>query len=186
MIVFLKYFWKSILLITFTQNSYTQSNETLIMKATHLKVGDPAPEFHALNELNEVCSLSQFKGKKVVLYFYPKDDTPGCTAEACSLRDNYHKFLHEGYVVLGVSPDSVAKHKKFIAKYQLPFHLLADTDHSISEAFGVWGEKKFMGRTYMGVIRTTFLVDEKGMIQHIWTDVNTEAHADQIFDSVTK
>lgn len=149
---------------------------------SHLKVGDPAPAFSAPNEAGEVLTLEQYKGKKVVLYFYPKDDTPGCTAEACSIRDNYHRFLNQGYVVLGVSPDKEAKHKKFIDKYELPFSLLADTEHKILEDYGVWGLKKFMGREYMGVMRTTFVIDEKGKIAEIISKVNTKEHADQIFD----
>lgn len=149
---------------------------------SELKVGDPAPAFSAPNEKGEIITLEQFKGKKVVLYFYPKDDTPGCTAEACSIRDHYHRFLNLGYVVLGVSPDKEAKHQKFIDKYELPFSLLADTEHQILEAYGVWGMKKFMGREYMGVIRTTFIIDEKGRIAEIIKDVDTKEHADQIFD----
>lgn len=149
---------------------------------SHLHVGDPAPAFSAPNEAGEVLTLEQYKGKKVVLYFYPKDDTPGCTAEACSIRDNYHRFLNQGYVVLGVSPDNETKHKKFIDKYELPFSLLADTEHKILKDYGVWGLKKFMGREYMGVMRTTFVIDEKGKIAEIISKVNTKDHADQIFD----
>ena len=148
----------------------------------HLKTGDPAPEFSSVNEKGETVQLSDFKGKKLVLYFYPKDDTPGCTAEACSLRDGYAKFQAQGYEILGVSPDSVKKHVKFIDKYELPFSLLADEDHSVAEAFGVWGEKKFMGRTYMGIHRTTFVIDEAGKIEQIFEKVNTKAHAEQVLE----
>jgi peroxiredoxin Q/BCP len=147
---------------------------------TQLKAGDKAPGFSSLNEKNETINLSDFKGKKLVLYFYPKDDTPGCTAQACSLRDHYQSFLGNGYEVLGVSPDSVKKHVKFQDKYNLPFSLLADEDHSVSEAYGVWGEKKFMGKVYMGVNRTTFVIDENGVIERVITSVDTSNHADQL------
>jgi peroxiredoxin Q/BCP len=147
---------------------------------THLKQGDIAPDFTALNEKGETVSLADFKGKKLVLYFYPKDDTPGCTAEACSLRDSYAQFLAHGYAVLGVSPDSVKKHVKFQDKFQLPFNLLADEDHAISIAYGVWAEKKFMGRAYMGIIRTTFVLDAAGVIERVIDKVDTEQHAAQI------
>lgn len=150
-------------------------------RMTPIKPGDKAPDFEALNERNETVSLSQLHGKKVVLYFYPKDDTPGCTAEACSLRDSHERFLAEGYVVLGVSPDSVKKHQKFIEKYSLPFSLLADPEAKILQAYGVWGLKKFMGREYMGVHRTTFLIGGDGVVTHVIEKVDTQAHADQIF-----
>jgi len=146
----------------------------------HLKVGDPAPDFSALNEQGESVRLADFKGRKLVLYFYPKDDTPGCTAEACSLRDGYPQFLAKGYAVLGVSPDSVKKHVKFREKFSLPFSLLADEDHSVSLAYGVWGPKKFMGRAYDGIHRTTFVIDEAGKIERIIEKVNTGDHAGQL------
>ena len=146
----------------------------------HLKVGDAAPVFSALNEKNETVSLTDFKGKKLVLYFYPKDDTPGCTAEASSLRDSYEVFLNKGYAVLGVSPDSAKKHIKFQDKYSLPFSLLADEDHAVAEAYGVWGEKKFMGRTYQGIHRATFIIDEQGLIERIIDKVDTANHAEQV------
>lgn len=145
-----------------------------------LKPGDKAPEFSAPNENGEILTLQQFKGKKLVLYFYPKDDTPGCTAEACSLRDHYSRFLKKGYAILGVSPDSEKKHQKFIEKYNLPFSLLADPEANILKAYGVWGLKKFMGREYMGVLRTTFIIDEKGHIERVIDKVDTKEHADQI------
>lgn len=147
---------------------------------SHLKEGDLAPHFSALNEKGQTVSLADYKGKKLVLYFYPKDDTPGCTAEACSLRDGYPRFQSQGYEILGVSPDSVKKHVKFQDKYSLPFNLLADEDHQVSEAYGVWGEKKFMGRTYMGVLRTTFVIDGEGKIERIISKVDTENHAEQL------
>lgn len=146
----------------------------------HLKVGDPAPDFSVLNEKGETVRLGDFKGKKLVLYFYPKDDTPGCTAEACSLRDGYGQFLGRGYAILGVSPDSVKKHVKFQEKYNLPFSLLADEDHAVSLAYGVWGPKKFMGRAYDGIHRTTFVIDEQGKIERIIEKVDTEKHAEQL------
>lgn len=149
----------------------------------HLKEGDPAPDFSAPNEKGQVLSLADYKGKKLVLYFYPKDDTPGCTAEACSLRDGYGQFQSKGYEILGVSPDSVKKHGKFQDKFSLPFSLLADEDHAISEAYGVWGEKKFMGRAYMGIHRTTFVIDAEGKIERIVGKVDTLNHTAQLLES---
>jgi thioredoxin-dependent peroxiredoxin len=146
----------------------------------HLKEGDAAPAFSALNEKGQTVNLSDYAGKKLVIYFYPKDDTPGCTAEACSLRDGYPRFQHQGYEILGVSPDSVKKHVKFQEKYNLPFSLLADEDHAVAEAYGVWGQKKFMGRTYDGIHRTTFVIDGEGKIERIIEKVDTEKHADQL------
>lgn len=148
----------------------------------HLKENDPAPDFAALNEKSETVRLADYKGKKLVLYFYPKDDTPGCTAEACSLRDGYPKFMAKGIDILGVSPDSVKKHIKFQEKYNLPFSLLADEDHSIATAYGVWGPKKFMGRAYDGIHRTTFVIGEDGRIERIITHVDTGNHAEQLLD----
>ncbi len=146
----------------------------------HLKAGDPAPDFSALNEKGETVTNADFRGKKLVLYFYPKDDTPGCTAESCSLRDSHQQFLAKGYAILGVSPDGPKKHVKFIDKYDLPFSLLADEDHSVSNAYGVWGPKKFMGRSYEGIHRTTFIIDESGKIERIIEKVDTQNHAEQI------
>lgn len=156
------------------------SSRTIISRMFHLKTGDPAPAFSSVNEKGQTVQLSDYKGKKLVLYFYPKDDTPGCTAEACSLRDGYGQFLSKGYEILGVSPDSVKKHVKFQEKYQLPFSLLADEDHSVADAFGVWGPKKFMGRAYDGIHRTTFVIDENGMIERIIEKVDTEKHTEQL------
>jgi peroxiredoxin Q/BCP len=149
---------------------------------TTLKAGDTAPKFSTQNEKGETISLDQLKGKKVVLYFYPKDDTPGCTAEACSLRDHYAKFEEQGYVILGVSPDKEAKHQKFIEKYNLPFSLLVDTEAEIMKAYGVWGPKKFMGKEYIGVHRTTFIIDEQGVINKVIEKVDTKNHATQILN----
>ncbi len=148
-----------------------------------LKEGTTAPAFKTTDQNGESVSLKELRGQKVVLYFYPKDDTPGCTKEACSFRDAYSKFKKKDITVLGVSPDKEAAHKKFVAKYQLPFTLLADTDHSIAEAYGVWGEKKFMGRTYLGVHRTTFLIDEKGKIRKIFEKVKPEDHASEVLEA---
>lgn len=148
----------------------------------HLKEGDPAPGFAAPNEKGQTVNLSDYRGKKLVLYFYPKDDTPGCTAESCSLRDSYGAFQAKGYEILGVSPDSVKKHVKFQEKYKLPFNLLADEDHAVALAYGVWGPKKFMGRSYDGIHRTTFVIDENGNIERIVTKVDTEKHAGQLLE----
>ena len=145
--------------------------------------GTTAPTFKTIDDNGEQVSLKDFRGQKVVLYFYPKDDTPGCTKEACSFRDAYSKFKKQGIKLLGVSPDSEASHKKFVTKYKLPFTLLADQDHSIAEAYGVWGEKKFMGRTYIGVLRTTFLIDERGKIKKIFEKVKPEDHATEVLEA---
>jgi len=147
---------------------------------TTLKPGDAAPLFSATDQQGNVISLASLKGKKVVLYFYPKDDTPGCTAEACNLRDNHSELIKQGYVVIGVSPDPVAKHLEFAARYELPFSLLPDIDKSIIQAYGVWGPKKFMGKSYDGVFRTTFVIDEQGMIEKVFTQVDTKEHTAQI------
>jgi len=145
-----------------------------------LQVGEIAPQFEAKDQNGNAVKLTDFQGKKVVLYFYPKDDTPGCTAQACSLRDSYEAMLARGYVVLGVSVDDEKAHQKFIKKYNLPFSLLADTDHALVEAYGVWIEKSVYGRTYMGTARTTFVIDEKGVIQEIISKVDTKNHAEQV------
>lgn len=145
-----------------------------------LNEGDKAPAFSANNQKGEQVSLADYKGKKLVLYFYPKDDTPGCTKEACSLRDNYNVLLKQGYEILGVSPDNEKKHQKFIDKYELPFDLLADTDQAVANAYGVWVEKSMYGRKYMGIARTTFIIDEKGVISEIIKKVDTAEHAKQI------
>jgi thioredoxin-dependent peroxiredoxin len=148
-----------------------------------LKEGDKAPDFKAIDQFGEEISLKTLKGKKVILYFYPKDSTPGCTAEACNLRDNHDDLIKKGYKVIGVSADSDVSHKKFISKYSLPFSLIADTEKVILNAYGVWGEKKFMGRTFMGIIRTTFVISEKGIIEKIFTKVDTKNHTEQILKS---
>jgi peroxiredoxin Q/BCP len=148
-----------------------------------LKEGTTAPAFKTTDANGETVSLKDLRGQKVVLYFYPKDDTPGCTKEACSFRDDFAKFKKRGIVVLGISPDNEKSHKKFENKYKLPFTLLADTDHAIAESYGVWGEKKFMGRTYMGVQRSTFLIDEKGKIKKVFEKVKPEDHASEVLEA---
>ncbi len=145
-----------------------------------LKVGDKAPAFKCSNEHNEMVQLKDFKNQKLVLYFYPKDDTPGCTAEACNLRDNYAAFQKAGYHIVGVSPDSATKHQKFIAKYNLPFSLLADENNEVALAYGVWAEKSMYGRKYMGILRSTFVIDEKGIISKIIEKVDTKNHSNQL------
>jgi peroxiredoxin Q/BCP len=148
-----------------------------------LPEGSKAPAFKGINEKGEPIKLSDFKGQKLVLYFYPKDSTPGCTAEACDLRDNYNTLIKQGYAVVGVSPDSPKSHTKFIEKYELPFSLIADEDHSIAEAFGAWGEKSMYGKKYMGILRSTFIINEKGIIERVIEKVNTKAHAKQVLEN---
>lgn len=146
----------------------------------HLKIGDKAPIIDALDQDGNHVGLEQYIGKKVVLYFYPKDNTPGCTAESCDLRDNYDYLQKAGYEVLGVSADTEKKHQNFINKYKLPFRLIADTDKKVLNDYGVWGEKKFMGRTYQGIHRTTFIISEDGTIEDIITKVKTLNHTKQV------
>ena len=148
-----------------------------------LKAGDKAPDFTVNDQDGNPVKLSSLKGKKVVLYFYPKDMTPGCTAEACGLRDNYASMVRRGYEILGVSTDSEKTHKKFIEKEKLPFRLLADTERRIHDAYGTWVEKSMYGRKYMGTARVTFIIDEKGLIEDIIEKVDTKNHADQILQS---
>ena len=145
-----------------------------------LQEGTKAPYFEGIDEEGNTVRLTDFAGKKLVLYFYPKDSTPGCTAEACDLRDNYERFIALGYEVLGVSKDSAASHKRFIEKYQLPFHLIADTDMTILKAYEAWGEKKNYGKVTMGTLRTTYVIDEKGIIIDAIGKVNTKDHTAQI------
>ncbi len=151
---------------------------------SHLNIGDTAPEIDAVDQNGNKISLSNYKGKKVVLYFYPKDNTPGCTMQACNLRDNYSTLQAKGYVVLGVSTDSEKSHQKFIEKFELPFPLIADTEKKVVEAYGVWGPKKFMGKEYMGTNRTTFVIDENGKIENIIEKVDTKNHTAQILEGV--
>jgi peroxiredoxin Q/BCP len=145
-----------------------------------IEAGQKAPELNIKDQNGNTRTLAEFKGKKLVLYFYPKDDTPGCTAEACDLRDNYNRFISQGYAILGVSPDTEAKHQKFIAKYELPFDLLADTEHTVAMAYGVWVEKSMYGKQYMGIARKTFVINENGLIETVIEKVNTKAHTAQI------
>ena len=152
---------------------------------TELEKGQKAPDFTAKDQKGNTVSLAQFAGKIVVLYFYPKDDTPGCTAEACDFRDNYQGLLAKDIVVLGVSVDDEKSHKKFIAKHNLPFTLLADTDKEIVAAYGVWGEKSMYGKTYMGTNRKTFIIDKQGNIAHIITKVDTKNASAQVLELIS-
>ena len=146
--------------------------------------GEPAPDFTLTSDAGNAVSLSDLRGKPVVLYFYPKDDTPGCTAQACGIRDAYAEFETAGAVVLGVSPDSVKRHVKFKGKYELPFTLLADPEHEVAERYGVWGEKRYMGRTYMGIKRTTFLIAPDGTVAKVMEKVRPDAHADDVLGAL--
>jgi peroxiredoxin Q/BCP len=150
---------------------------------TTIKAGDKAPNFVGKIQTGETVKLSDYKGSKLVIYFYPKDNTPGCTTESCNLRDNHDRFISQGYKILGVSPDSEASHLKFIAKHELPFDLLADTEKETCIAYGVWGEKNMYGRKYMGVFRTTFIIDENGIVEEVFTKVKTKEHSAQILGS---
>ena len=149
---------------------------------TTLKQGDKAPDFTANDQNGQAVSLANFKGKKVILYFYPKDDTPGCTAESCDFRDNYQSLAGKGFEVIGVSVDDEKSHKKFETKYKLPFTLIADTDHSIVEAYGVWVEKNMYGKKYMGTARTTFIINADGIIDKVIDKVDTKASSQQVLD----
>jgi peroxiredoxin Q/BCP len=149
-----------------------------------LSKGVQAPEFRGLNQNGEKITLTGFRGKKLILYFYPKDNTPGCTAESCNLNDNYQQWLSKGYEVVGISPDSVASHKKFADKFQFRFNLIADPETEILQAYGVWGEKSMYGRKYMGVMRTTFVINEDGIIEDIFEKVDTKNHTKQIIKAL--
>ena len=146
--------------------------------------GKEAPDFELTSDSGDRLRLSQFRGQPVVLYFYPKDDTPGCTKQACAIRDSYDDFAEAGAVVLGVSPDDESSHVKFKEKYGLPFTLLADPDHVVSEQYGVWGERKYMGRTYMGIERSTFLIDEEGRVAKVMRRVKPDTHAKLVLDAL--
>ncbi|MEY5048951.1 MAG: hypothetical protein RLZZ175_2310 [Bacteroidota bacterium] len=149
-----------------------------------LTIGDKAPDFKSKDDKGNTISLSQFLGKKIVLYFYPKDNTPGCTEQACNLRDNYESLLANGYVVLGVSIDDEKSHTKFINKFNLPFPLIADTEKEIVNLYGVWAEKSMYGKTYMGIVRTTFIIDENGVIIEVIAKVKTKEHYNQIINKL--
>ena len=148
--------------------------------ATHLEVGDKAPNFSGLDQNGIKVSLKDYLGKKVVLYFYPEDDTPTCTVQACNLRDNFSTLKANGYEIIGISPDDVESHKKFKNKFQLPFTLVADPKHVIIDKYGVWGEKNLYGHKHMGIYRTTFVIDEKGLIKKIFKKPRNKAHAEEI------
>ena len=147
-----------------------------------LKIGDKAPDFKGVDQDGNELSLSMFKGRKLVLYFYPKDNTPGCTAEACNLRDNYQEFLAKNYAIIGVSADSESSHKKFIEKFDLPFPLLADTDKKVLKAYDAWGKKQMYGKEYDGILRKTFVRSEEGLVEKIIEKVKTKDHSIQIFE----
>lgn len=149
-----------------------------------LKIGDLAPDFNITDQNGKVHKIADYKGKKIILYFYPKDLTPGCTVESCDLRDNYETLKKDGFEVIGVSADDEKKHQKFIDRHKLPFNLLADTNKEVLNNYGVWGEKKFMGRTYNGIHRTTFIIDEKGVIIQIISKVKTKNHTQQILNEL--
>ncbi len=149
-----------------------------------LEVGDKAPDFSGVDEKGNNISLKDFKGKKVVLYFYPKDNTTGCTTEACDFRDSYPRIKRKGVVLLGVSPDSERSHQKFIDKYDLPFPLIADTEKTIANAYGVWQEKSMYGRKYMGIIRSTFIIDEKGKLIAVFPKVKVAGHVDEVLEAI--
>ena len=152
---------------------------------TQLKAGDKAPYFEGVTQNGEKISLNDFSGKKLILYFYPKDNTPGCNAESCNLSENYDFWLSQGFDVVGVSPDSEKSHQNFIKKYGLKFNLIADTEKIILQAYGAWGEKSMYGKKYMGVLRTTFVIDENGNIQEVFDKVNTKDHTKQIVQALT-
>lgn len=149
-----------------------------------LEVGQKAPAFQGINQNGEPISLESLQGKRVILYFYPKDNTPGCTAEACSLNDKNAYFIGKGFVIVGVSPDSMDSHRKFADKFNLTFHLLADPDKAITQAFGAWGEKKNYGKTYIGLLRTTYVISADGLIEHVFPKVDTKTHAEQIIQAL--
>jgi thioredoxin-dependent peroxiredoxin len=149
-----------------------------------IEEGRPAPDFELTTDAGETVKLSSLRGNPVVLYFYPKDDTPGCTAQACGIRDVYGELEREGAIVLGVSPDDERSHVKFKEKYALPFTLLADPDHTVADAYGVWGEKKFAGRAYMGVKRSTFVIDENGTVKKVMRTVKPATHADDVLEAL--
>ena len=150
-----------------------------------LKEGDLAPAIEAVDQSGDMITLKEYRGKKIVLYFYPKDNTPGCTAESCDLRDNYSQFLEKGFEVIGVSADSEKSHQNFISKYNLPFRLISDVDKKVLQDYNAWGEKKMYGKTYMGVLRKTYIIDEKGYVEKIIEKVKTKEHSRQIFSELS-
>ena len=154
------------------------------MASKELAVGDKAPAFSLKNSEGKTVKLADFKGKKVVVYFYPKDNTPGCTKEACGFRDDFAQFKKKGIEVIGISPDDEKSHQKFATKFELPFTLLADPDHEVADKYGVWAEKNMYGRKYWGIKRTTFIIDEEGKIQEIYEKVNTNTHSQDILKAI--
>jgi peroxiredoxin Q/BCP len=150
----------------------------------YLSIGAKAPSFEGISQDGKTIRLEDFKGKKVILYFYPKDDTPGCTAEACNLRDNYDSWLKRGFEVIGISPDNDRSHKRFKEKFKLPFNLLADPDKKILKAYGAWGKKQMYGKSYDGVLRTTYVINEEGIIEEVFTKVDTKNHTSQILQEL--
>jgi peroxiredoxin Q/BCP len=150
-----------------------------------LKEGDLAPAIEARDEKGELITLEEYRGKKLVLFFYPKDNTPGCTAEACDLRDNYARFMEEGFEIIGVSADSEKSHRNFKSKYELPFRLISDVDKKVLQDYGAWGEKKMYGKSYMGILRTTFIINEEGYVEKILRKVKTKEHSKQIFTELS-
>jgi len=175
-----KFFNKQFKLRNFT------SNNKIFQFMSQLKENQEAPAFEGVDQDYNKIKLSDFLGNKVILYFYPKDNTPGCTTEACNLRDNYEDLLKKGFKVIGVSPDNVKSHKGFTGKYSLPFPLIADPEKKIINAYGVWGEKNMYGKKVMGILRTTFIIDEKGIIEKIISKVDTAQHTEQIFNLINK
>ena len=155
----------------------------LFFDMTHLKVGDIAPHFKGLNQYSNQIALDDFENKKLILFFYPKDNTPGCTAEACNLNEHYSYFKKNGFEIIGISPDSEMSHTKFIEKFDLSFNLISDVSKDVCKSYGVWGKKKFMGREYDGVHRTTFIINEKRIIEKVFSKVNTKNHSEQILES---
>lgn len=151
-----------------------------------LKIGQAAPDFSSIDQEGNPVSIKQFKGKKIILYFYPKDDTPGCTSEACNLRDNYQELRDMGFVVIGISPDTEKSHQKFSTKYNLPFHLVPDPDKTIIKSYGAWGEKKMYGKAYQGVLRTTYVISEKGIIEAVIEKVIVKDHTKQIMELINQ
>jgi len=149
-----------------------------------IKIGDKAPYFEGVNQDGKKISITDFLGKKLILYFYPKDNTPGCTAESCNLNDNYETWLAKGFEVVGISPDSEQSHRKFVDKYGFRFNLIADTEKEILQTYGTWGTKKMYGKEYMGVLRTTFVIDEKGVVEQIFEKVKTKDHSNQILEAL--
>ena len=150
-----------------------------------LKEGDLAPAIKAVDQNGELITLKEYRGKKIVLYFYPKDNTPGCTAESCDLRDNYSQFLEKGFEVIGVSADSEKSHQNFISKYSLPFRLISDVGKKVLQDYNAWGEKQMYGKSYMGILRKTYIIDEKGYVEKIIEKVNTKEHSKQIFSELS-